>query len=320
MGESHHAGLGSNQIIGFFLGIGLVFATFAVVAWRKRHDKIARRETPPQRTKILRPAGYSLSCRIDELDETFNLWVPYAIAGGGVLGLAVSVLYPFAEGLVLRRFTLAEIRHGLPGELLFSILAFAIASLAWTIASVIKVFQIQGKIRDYRFGLRGEQAVAEALGSSAVVAAGYVTFHDVPGDGPWNIDHVVIGPGGVFVLETKARARRKAIRDQPEHEVLFDGQNLQFPWCNDREAVPQADRNQRWIERFLTGFAPPGIVVNSVVVVPGWFVKTNGDHAIKVMNAKYLVTYLTSFPKRFAAEQLQPIVRALEERCRGLEF
>jgi len=75
------------------------------------------------------------------------------------------------------------------------------------------------------------------------------------GDGEWNIDHVLVGPGGVFVLETKARPRRKATRDQEEHDVFFDGRTLQFPWCQDDRAVEQVERNARWIREFLA-FSP----------------------------------------------------------------
>jgi hypothetical protein len=71
-------------------------------------------------------------------------------------------------------------------------------------------------------GLRGEQAVAEALAQDLIVMAGYRSFHDVPGDGEWNVDHVVVGPAGVFVIETKARSRRKAKINQEEHVVTFD--------------------------------------------------------------------------------------------------
>src|SRR6266850_2171445 len=98
--------------------------------------------------------------------------------------------------------------------------------------------------------IKGEQAVAEKLADRGLSAAGYSAFHDVPGSGDWNIDHVVVGPGGVFVLETKARPRRKAKREQEDNVVLFDGSVLQFPWCYDRDAVPQVVRNAKWVREF----------------------------------------------------------------------
>ena len=162
--------------------------------------------------------------------------------------------------------------------------------------------------------------MAEKLADPEVVGAGYVTFHDVRGDGTWNIDHVVVGPGGVFVLETKARARRKATRDQEEQKVLFDGGTLQSPWCDDAKAARQAGRNARWVREYIVDFAPPDIGVQPVIVVPGWWVESLGNYPIKAMNAKYLVGYLVRSERRFTAEQLRPVNRRLDERCRDLEF
>ena len=40
-------------------------------------------------------------------------------------------------------------------------------------------------VKNWRFGLRGEQAVAEKLADRTLSAAGYSAFHDVPGNGYW---------------------------------------------------------------------------------------------------------------------------------------
>ncbi len=92
------------------IGIGLVVAAFAALVWIKRRSQAARHERPPLRTKILRPPGYSLTCRIDELAEKLTVPVMQAVCAGALLGLTGSAFYPLMEGLVLRRFTLAEIR------------------------------------------------------------------------------------------------------------------------------------------------------------------------------------------------------------------
>lgn len=216
------------------LGAVLVAAAFVILAWSNRRSRIARKERPPQTTKLLRPAGYSLHCWIDDLNEKLNSAVLQSVAAGSVLGLLCSAVYPIIEGVLLHRVTLAQILTQPHSYLLWSLAAMMVSALAWLIANVSQAVRWQRSIRNCRFGLRGEQAVAEALAHRAIAAAGYTVFHDVPGDGTWNIDHVVVGPRGVFVLETKTRARRKAIHDQPEQEAYFDGERLQFPWCEDR--------------------------------------------------------------------------------------
>ena len=304
-----------------FCGAGLVFVVFLFLAWHRRRRKTRLLERPPQRTKLLRPPAYSLQCRIDDLSERWIFALMQAVSSGAVFGLMCAGFYPLVEGLILRRFSLAQIIAQPHSHMLISAAALGASTIAWLIKSIFEAITLQKEVRNCRFGLRGEQAVAEALGNGAVAAAGYVSFHDVPGDGSWNIDHVVVGPGGIFVLETKTRSRRNPTRDQPDHEVWFEGQTLQFPWCEDRKAAVQVERNAEWVRQFIAGFAPKGIAVHPIIVVPGWYVKTQGKFPVKAMNAKYLATaYLPSFERKFSEQQLQTVLRRFDERCRDLEF
>ena len=75
--------------------------------------------------------------------------------------------------------------------------------------------------------MRGEQAVAEALSEAA--DSGFRAFHDLQTDSNGNLDHVAIGTRGVFLIETKARRKRGGNNGQAAHEVVFDGETLQFP-------------------------------------------------------------------------------------------
>ncbi|WP_206065021.1 nuclease-related domain-containing protein [Nocardioides sp. JQ2195] len=66
----------------------------------------------------------------------------------------------------------------------------------------------------YERGADGEQATAEAL--EPLVAHGWVVRHDLawPGRPRANIDHVLIGPGGVFVIDTKNWSGEVDVRSQ----------------------------------------------------------------------------------------------------------
>jgi hypothetical protein len=66
-------------------------------------------------------------------------------------------------------------------------------------------------------GIDGEQATAEAL--AALPTDDWTVFHDImwPGREYANVDHVVVGPGGVFVIDSKSwsgdvRVRRDIMR------------------------------------------------------------------------------------------------------------
>lgn len=58
--------------------------------------------------------------------------------------------------------------------------------------------------RSYQLGYEGEIAVGQEL--NQLMLDGYRVYHDFPGD-KFNIDHIVVGPPGVFAVETKARSK-----------------------------------------------------------------------------------------------------------------
>ena len=94
-------GINWTQIAGMICGAALVFAVFLIVAWHRARKRRALAERPPQRSKLLRPAGYSLQCRIDDLSERWLLAVLQALMSGCVIGVLSSGIYPVAEGLVI---------------------------------------------------------------------------------------------------------------------------------------------------------------------------------------------------------------------------
>jgi len=71
----------------------------------------------------------------------------------------------------------------------------AIAFAAW------RLYRLRPRLRALRLVSEGEKAVGQFL--EGLRAKGYRVFHDVVGTG-FNVDHVLIGPAGVFTIETKS--------------------------------------------------------------------------------------------------------------------
>jgi hypothetical protein len=188
----------------------------------------------------------------------------------------------------------------------------------WLIYEVCDWWKWSKVARNLRLGCRGEHAVAEAL--AALAERGYRIFHDFPEKTLGNIDHIAVGPGGVFAVETKSRSRRTAPPGKEDHKVQYDGKALRFPWCNDEKAVPQAERNARWLAEFLTKATGMPVEAFAVVVVPGWFVESLGNYPVRAMNAKYLAKFLATQPPRLPADAIQRIAFQVEQRCRDVEF
>lgn len=271
---------------------------------KKRREEV---ESPPQEEKLLRPPGHSLALQLDTIWEEFTVKFLLSI-GCGVLS---SLFWPMV--LACLNATQYRVWALIP-------LAPALALVFLTGHYLSEARTLLGKARNYRLGLRGEQAVAEAL--TEVASAGYRVFHDLPGGDTWNIDHVVVGPRGVFVIETKARSRRAVSTKQPAHKVGYDVEALYFPTGEDRQAIPQARRNARWVAEYLTRKTGERVEAAPMVVLPGWYVEraTADTKGIAVMNATYLKKYLANQPSQLPAAQVRRILTALDEKCRDIEF
>ena len=239
-------------IAGFTLSVLVMGGLALFLQWKRWRRKIEG-ERPPQREKIMRPPGHFAMLRLDQLREDMLFIIAQTAAAACVLGLFLLVFFDLISGLLAGRIQFSELTQLKVVAVLLPALLMCLAAALWVIRCFLRVSRLDEDIRNWRFGLRGEQAVAEKLNSRELASAGYAAFHDLPGDGNWNVDHVVVGPGGVFVLETKAETKRKPTRDQAPQDVFFDG-NPRFPLVLRHHAVPQAERNARWVRNLLKRF------------------------------------------------------------------
>lgn len=314
------SGLPWQVYAGWGIGLVLLCTSMWTLLWYERRRRTLVRARPPQESKLLRPPGHSLVQRIEDLND--RLYAPMAeLTGGAVCVGVISVAFvPLARFMWSKPDALDDLLSARGGQIVMGLLFGLVAAALVGLHGLLRLQKLFRQVRYCRLGLRGEQAVAEVLNSRKVRSAGYVVFHDVPTDGPGNVDHVAVGPGGVFVIETKTRSKRKATKPQPEAEVRFDGKALQFPWGDDLRAARQVELNAAWVRRFIGEFADKGILIQPVLVLPGWYVTSLGNYAVKAMNAKYLEDYLSRIARTYSAEQIEPIISRLDERCRTLEF
>ena len=73
-------------------------------------------------------------------------------------------------------------------------------------------------------------AVWQEMEHNGITGATYTlkVYHDIPGNN-FNIDHVVVGPNGVFAVETEGRSKPNRGRGQSDATVVYDGRSLTFP-------------------------------------------------------------------------------------------
>ena len=277
------------------LVLGLPIA--ALLGWI--HWFVASRERQSRRPfhEMSRPAGWSLQNRMTDLLMEFLLHYMMATLVG-VMAWAYAVLGKVNPWLALT-----------VGFLLCSLLLFRGSRLLL-------------RYGNHRLGLVGEQLVGRILDqhSSDTVRV----FHDLeiqePGKKPWNIDHVVVTPSGIFAIETKARRkpRGKSGGENESHRVVFDGNRLIFPepMAPDRHGLDQAERNASWLASKLSDLNGEAVPVTPVLVFPGWWIEAKGKGPVAVMNPKQLPGFLSGRPPVLQPVRFRAIAAQLDERCR----
>ena len=156
------------------------------------------------------------------------------------------------------------------------------------------------KLKALRLGLDGERAVGQFLES--LRTKGYKVFHDIPGNN-FNIDHVLIGPAGVFAIETKTYS--KPLRGSPK--VVCEGARLLVDgFAPDRDPVIQSKAQASWLRELLAQSTGKAFPVRPVIVFPGWFVEQ--DRASRrefwVLEPKALESFLDHEPATLLAEDV----------------
>lgn len=189
---------------------------------------------------------------------------------------------------------------------------YSVASALVVIYAAIRVRRTMKRLRDLKLGRDGERAVAQYL--EWFRTAGFFVFHDVPNDGA-NIDHVLIGPRGIFTIETKTLskpARGECKVRVAGGRVYSNGRPLT------RDPLVQSKGQARWLNNFLSEskFLAP---VQPVVVFPGWFVEPFDmkSAGVWVLEPKALDRFIEREPERFTKDQVKAMASSLSSFIRS---
>ncbi len=169
------------------------------------------------------------------------------------LGLAVTY-WPFLAALFLMGWFL---HAALPARMPPA--AAAVALLLLVLAAWTALGRAGRRYRSYLKGARGEEIVAREL---SLLPADWTVFHGVPRGGfeamcgGGDFDHVVLGPGALYVVETKNWAG----------PVRLEGATVSAGGVPaTRSPVAQVRREANALRRRLARVLPPGMPVRGVV-------------------------------------------------------
>jgi Nuclease-related domain len=204
------------------------------VVWWDRYNRRTRKPFGED-ARLLRMPGEYLLRRVIEYDAsamqwTFGLMVVPVLAGAVALQILPYFLGKTYTSLVI-------------GLVVF---VSAIVQCIWWLVKRLK------RRQDDYLGFFGERIVADCL--EPLKEKGWFIFHDlqcVGATGPFNLDHVAVGPGGIWVIETKTWRKGNVRPGMKDYEVTFDGTKIIWPHWDDSDSVGQASNNARWLQDWL---------------------------------------------------------------------
>ena len=170
-----------NQGLSLLFVIGSVYSLLGVLfikIWL--HQKNAK--LPVDRKKLKRVAAQTLNEQVN--DKVLDVI-------GLVFLSALIVTMPFALKGIAEMFASGKLNY------------FLIIVIALGLTYVARKLWVKSNdLIKLKLGRDAELAVASEL--IELQSHGYQVFHDIQADG-FNIDHLVVGPNGIFAIETKRR-------------------------------------------------------------------------------------------------------------------
>jgi len=228
----------------------------------------------PLKRRPLRSPGDSIQTEIERITD--DLFMPALVLALLLVFLAV---YEWWQLLTAQP----------PRPLVMSILAAAaILYCAYQFVTLRK------RVRSLNLGRDGERAVAQYLEANRQPE--WRLFHDVLAGG-FNVDHVLIAPQGVFVLETKTFSKPNG----GNAKIFYDGNKVLVDGHSpDRDPVAQAGALRDWVRDMFIETTSKRVPVRGVVVFPGWWIdqppKGGSRPDVWVLNERALPKWIANEP------------------------
>lgn len=272
----------------------------AILSVSQRLQRRWPRQSPLTRD-LLRGPGHSLRKRLEEVD---------ADVAGYLVFLLIVPFLAYSIHISQSYF------GGSSENVVRTVVAIFVAVATMGSAGFLLWRTLQER-RRLKVGLDGELAVGEELNQLMLV--GCRVFHDVPY--PYgNIDHVVVGPAGVFSINTKMRGKPKVGENRADAFIDGSRGTIRFPEGEYPIPLGQLEAESRWLGQFLSESTGESVVVRPMLALPGWFIKRSAEPAaVYVFNPRNPQQLFLSGGERLTPEMVRRIAHQLDQRCRDVE-
>lgn len=159
--------------------------------------------------------------------------------------------------------------------------------------------KLKKRISDADTGAKAEQAVAKALEE---LPDDYFVFHDLEFPG-FNIDHVVVGPTGIFLVETKSQ---KGNITQEKDVLLKNGRKFI------KDFLKQCWRQTYSLRDHFGADKLQGHTIKPILCFERGFVEIRGPvRGIAVLNVSFLRPYIVSQRENIPDQSIKHLIPAL---------
>ena len=288
------------QIVPLFGIFGLMHLVLFVY---RQYNLRKRSRTPFTEKALLRLPGHSLDREIRDIDErlTINLFTL----------LFTATIF---ANITITTMLIAKKEINFP-NLGIPFIAAGIMIIFFIYKFVTCLF-IRQKLK---LGYFGELVTAEEL--NKLMPEGNHVFHDFQAD-DFNIDHIVVGPAGVFAIETKARSKAVSGDGKKDAKAIYNGREIIFSNFNDTKYLEQAKRQAKWLSTWLKSAIGEPVEVFPMISLPGFYVERKApSDGMFVINPKQMKTVIRSkLVKNLDESKILRIVHQLDQKCRDLEI
>lgn len=258
-----------------------------------------RKRKSPLSGDLLRNPGQSLLEQINDLTEdilALILMIP-------IIFLQLLSLY------FLQRLNCPEC------NIFMNNLILLLCGSGFFIFVIIKSYRQFHQRNKLRLGYECEVATGQDL--TTLIKFGFNVFHDFPADG-FNIDHIAIGPTGVFAIETKGRAKPLDSKNKAAYKLTFDGEHLQFPSWTEKKPLEQARRQAEWLSKWIASSTGTPQLVRPVLSFPGWFISRTKSSDTVIYSGKNCA-FLAKGRQVLSVERIKAISYQVERVCRDVK-
>ena len=283
--------------------IAIVGIVYVVLAIYQKYKTKKKTRSPFTDDSLLRLPGHSLFLKIQKLSVTIDTQLAE---------LFICTI------IIVNSMVLSISEQGLKeaAGIVIIFLLLLITFFCWQIFKLVKNINYRNQLR---LGYEGELVTAQEL--MKLMPEGNYVYHDFQAD-KFNIDHIVVGPAGVFAIETKAKSKKISGDNKKDAKATYNGQVISFPDFNDRQYLEQAKRQAKWLSKWLESSTGEAIAVSPVVSLPGWFVERKVSYdGMYVINPKNFKSVIQSKKNTILTKQrIKQIVHQVDRKCRDIEI